>query len=217
MDGFYIQYTGTQETLDYDIDLVEKAYREHNLDPMYTIPEFHEPFNLQEKLLKRGYYSFDHTNALGIRIEEIQRTGINYGFEYRILDNRIEEISEFIAKFSKRNEDEQKIIQKINQRIIIPKKCYMLTKFKNEIIGTLLAVLVPQGYMYIGDVLVHPDYRRQRVGSSMFFKLIDEWVISKGVNKIWLQVERNNKKALNLYYKIGMRKLYNYFYMKRDQ
>ena len=71
--------------------------------------------------------------------------------------------------------------------------------------------------MYIGDVLVHPDYRRQRVGSSMFFKLIDEWVISKGVNKIWLQVERNNKKALNLYYKIGMRKLYNYFYMKRDQ
>lgn len=213
---FPVRYTGTQESLDYDIDFVEKAYNAHRLQPIFTIPEFHEPKNLTEKLLDRGYYSFDHTIALGIKIEEIQRIEINDEFEYNILDTRVEEISEFLANFSKRNEKEQKIIQKINQRIIIPKKCYMLTKYNNEIVGTLLAVLVPQGYMYIGDVFVHPDYRRQKVATSMLVKLIDKWAVAKGLKYIWLQVERNNIKALNMYFKFGMKKLYNYFYMKRD-
>lgn len=213
---FPVRYTGTQKTLDEDIDLVEKAYKAHYLQPVYTIPEFHEPKNLKSKLLKRGYYSFDHTIALGIEIDEIHRKKINVDFEYTILDSRVEEISEFLANFSKRNEKEQKIIQKINQRIIIPKKCYMLTKNNNEIVGTLLAVLVPQGYMYIGDVFVHPDYRRQRVATSMLVKLIDKWTVAKRLKYIWLQVERNNIKALNLYFKFGMKKLYNYFYMKRD-
>ena len=214
---FPVRYTGTQKTLDEVIDLVEKAYKAHYLQSVYTIPEFHEPKNLKSKLLKRGYHSFDHTIALGIMIDEIQREKINVDFEYTILDSRVEEISEFLANFSKRNEKEQKIIQKINQRIIIPKKCYMLTKHNNEIVGTLLAVLVPQGYMYIGDVFVHPDYRRQRVATSMLVKLIDKWTVAKGLKYIWLQVERNNIKALNLYFKFGMKKLYNYFYMKRDQ
>ena len=213
---FPIRYTGTQETLNNDIFLVEKAYRAHNLEPVYTMPEFHEPNNLKEKLLKQGYYSFDHTIALGIKIEEIQRLNINDDFEYNILDTRIEEISEFLARFSKRSEYEQKIIQKINQRIVIPNKCYILTKCNNEIVGTLLAVLVPQGYMYVGDVFVHPDYRKRKIATSMLIKLIDEWAIANRVNHIWLQVEKNNNKALNLYHKFGMNKLYTYFYMKRD-
>jgi ribosomal protein S18 acetylase RimI-like enzyme len=142
---------------------------------------------------------------------------VNDEFKYHILDSRIEEISEFLSKFSKRNEEEQRIIQKINQRIIIPKKCYMLTKCKNEIVGTLLAVLVPQGYMYIGDVFVHPDYRRRNIATSMLIKLIDEWAIANEVKYIWLQVEKSNFNALNLYRNFGMKKLYTYFYMKRDQ
>ena len=213
---FPIRYTGTQKTLDNDMNLVEKAYRAHNLEPVYTIPEFHEPNNLKDKLLERGYHTFDHTITLGIRIEEIQRIDINDDFEYNFLDTRIEEISKFLAKFSERKESDQLIIQEINQRIIIPQKCYMLVKSKNVIIGTLRAVLVPQGYMYIGDVFVHPDYRRQRVATSMLIKLINESSVADRAKYIWLQVEKNNVKALNLYYKFGMRKLYDYFYMKRD-
>ncbi|MBY8991848.1 MAG: GNAT family N-acetyltransferase [Candidatus Lokiarchaeota archaeon] len=214
---FPVGYTGAQKDLGSDIDLVEKAYNVHKLPPVFTIPEFHEPKNLKAKLLERGYHTYDHTSALGIKIEDLQNESINEDFEYYIFGSRNEEISGFLAKFSKRNEEEQRIIQEINQRILIPKKCYMLTKCKNVIIGTLLAVLVPQGYMYIGDVFVHPNYRRQRVASSMLVKLIDKWAIKEAVKNIWLQVEINNKKALNLYYKIAMRKLYNYFYMKRDQ
>ena len=212
---FPIQYTGTQKTLDSNIELVEKAYKAHNLEAVFTIPDFHEPKNLKEKLLKRGYKTYDHTIALGIRIDEIQTKTINNDFEYHIFNSRVKEISDFLARFSKWNEVEQNIIQEINQRIIIPKKCYMLTKYNNEVIGTLLAVLVSQGYLYIGDVFVHPDYRRQNIATSMLIRLIDEWAVANGVKCIWLQVEKVNTKALDLYHKLGMRKLYGYYYMKR--
>lgn len=91
----------------------------------------------------------------------------------------------------------------------------MLTKYNNEVIGTLLAILVPQGYLYIRDVFVHPDYRKQNIATSMLIRLIDEWAVGNGVKYIWLQVERNNFKALNLYQKFWMKKLYDYYYMKK--
>lgn len=214
---FPIQYTGTQKTLDNDIELVETAYKDHNLEPVFTIPDFHEPKNLEKKLLKKGYQPHDHTSALGIKIEDIHTKQMNKDFEYMIYKSRVKEISDFLARYSKWNEGEQSTIQEINQRIIIPKKCYMLTKCNNEVVGTLLAVLVPQGYLYIGDVFVHPDYRRQKIATTMLIKLIDKWAVVNGAKFIWLQVERNNLKALDLYYKFGMKKLYYYYYMKKDQ
>ncbi|MFX0165227.1 MAG: GNAT family N-acetyltransferase [Promethearchaeota archaeon] len=212
---FPIQYTGNQKTLVNDIKLVEKTYKAHNLKAVFTIPDFHEPKNLVEKLLKRGYQPYNHTSALGIKIKDIQSKEVNKEFEYHIFNFRIKEISDFLAKFSKWDEKDQNIIQKINQRIIIPKKCYMLTKNTNEIIGTLLAVLVPQGYLYVGDVFVHPDYRRQNIATSMLIKLLEKWAIPNEVKYIWLQVEKDNFKALNLYQKFGMKKIYDYYYMER--
>lgn len=213
---FPIRYTGTQMSIDNDLELVEKAYKAHGLKAVFTIPDFHEPKNLREKLLNRGYQAYNHTSALGIKIEDIQPKKINEDFEYFFFKTRVKEISDFLARYSKWNEDEQNIIQEINQRIIIPKKCYMLTKFNKKVIGTLLAVLVPQGYLYIGDVFIHPDYRKQHIATSMLIKLIDEWAVLHGVIFIWLQVERDNIKALNLYHKFGMKKLYDYYYMKKN-
>jgi RimJ/RimL family protein N-acetyltransferase len=213
---FPVRYTGTQKTLDKDIDIVENAYKAYGLPSIFTMHDFHEPVNLKHKLLNRGYQSYDHTTALGLKIDEIQHKEINNTFEYIISNSRMKEISEFLARFSKCNEGDQFIIQKINKRIIIPKKCYMITKQGDKVIGTLLAVLIPQGYLYIGDVFVHPDYRRQDIATSMLNRLIDKWALLNGARSIWLQVEKNNNKALNLYCKIGMIELYNYYYMKRE-
>ena len=212
---FPIRYTGTHETLDYDIDIVEKAYKAHNLTAVFTMHEFFEPENLKDKLLARGYEIYDQTSALGIEIDEIKYSKINNEFEYTLFDSRVKEISDFLIEFSKFNAEEQTIVQEINQRLIIPKKCYIITRFKNEIIGTLLAVLVPQGFLYVGDVFVHPDFRRQGVATSMLIKLKNNWVASSGAKTIWLQVEKVNTKALDLYCKLGMTKLYDYYYMKR--
>ncbi|MFX1477251.1 MAG: GNAT family N-acetyltransferase [Promethearchaeota archaeon] len=213
---FPIRYSGTQKTLTKDIKMVKTAYKAYNLPALYTMHEFHEPKNLKEELLSRGYQPVAHTNALGIKLDEIVSTSINNDFEYLLSNSRVSEISKFLSKFSRWNVEDQRIIQEINQRIIIPKKCYMLTKYQNEIIGTLLAVLVPQGYLYIGDVFVHPDYRRQKIASSMFNYLIKEWAVRNNVKTVWLQVEAENLNANKLYTKLGMKKIYSYYYMEKD-
>ncbi|MHA2009078.1 MAG: GNAT family N-acetyltransferase [Promethearchaeota archaeon] len=213
---FPINYNESQKTLNEDINIVEKAYKTYNLPPVFTMHEFYEPKNLKDKLLERGYHTYDHTHALGSPINDIQAKSLNKEFEFIISNSREQEISDFLAKFSKWNEQEQNIIQKINNRIKVPKKCYVLTKYQNEVIGTLLAVLMPQGYLYIGDVFVHPNYRRRNVATSMLVKLIHDWKASKGVKTIWLQVEDKNRIALNLYNKLGMKKLYSYYYMKKS-
>ncbi|MFX1455486.1 MAG: GNAT family N-acetyltransferase [Promethearchaeota archaeon] len=212
---FPIRYTGTNETLEKDISVVEKAYSAHGLPAVFTMHEYYEPENLKEILLSRGYQDYDHTITLGININDVQPEMKENDFEYIILHTRTKEISEFFVKFSKRNEREQDIIQQINERIIIPKKRYVIVKTDNKVVGTLFGVLVPQGFLYIGNVLVHPDLRRQGIATCMLIKLRNDWAISNGANFFWLQVEEDNTAALELYYKLGFTKLYDYYYMKR--
>lgn len=213
---FPISYTGTQKTLDADITIVEDAYKKYGLPPIFTMHEFHEPKNLKDKLLDRGYHVFDHTRTLGIEMENVQVKMNADDLKYSFHDTRVNEISAFLSMFTKRNEKEQEIIQQINYRITVPKKCYILTKHQNDVIGTLFAVLTPQRFLYVGNVLVHPDFRRQNIATNMLIKLINEWGRLKGVKVIWLQVEKNNIGALTLYEKFGMEKIYDYYYMKKE-
>ncbi|MHA2039059.1 MAG: GNAT family N-acetyltransferase, partial [Promethearchaeota archaeon] len=46
-------------------------------------------------------------------------------------------------------------------------------------------------------------------------KVKKEWATSNGVKIIWLQVEKVNTEALDLYQKLGMTKIYDYYYMKQ--
>ncbi len=212
---FPLRYTGSQKTLDEDIKIVEQAYGVYNLPPIFTMHEFHEPKNLKVKLINRGYHTFDSTNALGISLQEIKMAKINNEFNYEFHDMRVKEFSDFLARFSRRNEKEQAIIDKITKRMIIPKKLFIIARTQDEVVGSLMAVLNPQGFLYLGDVLVHPDYRRQKIATSAFLKLISEWAVPNGVNFIWLQVETENLGALTLYHHLGMKKIYSYYYMKK--
>jgi len=213
---FPLRYTGSQKTLVEDIKIVEQAYGEYNLPPIFTMHEFHEPKNLKAMLIKRGYHTFDFTNALGIEIHEIKKTNITNDFKYEFYDTRTNEFSDFLARFSGRNEKEQVIIDEIASRMIIPKKLFIVARSQDEIVGCLMAVLIPQGFLYIGDVLVHPNYRRQKLATSLFIKLMKEWAVPNGAKYVWLQVETENSGALNLYSNLGLKKIYSYYYMKRN-
>ncbi|MHA1915990.1 MAG: GNAT family N-acetyltransferase [Promethearchaeota archaeon] len=213
---FPIEYTGNKKNLKNDIDNVERAYKAHSLQPVFTIPESHNPKNLVDNLLSRGYQKYDHTRTLSIKIGELRSSVINEEFEYTFFNSRVKNFSDFLAKFSKRSAEDLVVINEVSQRTIIPKKCFIVGTKGNEVIGTLMAVLVPQGFLYVGDVFVHPDFRRQGVATSMLNKLKNEWSLSNEVKTIWLQVEKVNTNALDLYLKLGMTKLYDYFYMKMD-
>ncbi len=214
---FPLHYTGNLNELDKDITLTEKAYQSFNLSTIFTIPEFFEPSNLPDKLLKNGYQQLGCiTHTLILSIQNLRNEVVNEDFTYLIISDRRKEISSFLGKYSKRDQGSQKILDALTKRIIIPQKRFIIAQYEQKVIGTLMGILDPHGFLYIVDVLVDPDFNRRKIATSMFFKLINDWAIPNGAKNIWLQVEIENAKAMNLYTKLGFEKAYSYYYLEKQ-
>ncbi len=214
---FPLYYTGNLETLDQDINFVEKAYKYFNLPAIFTIPNFFEPNNLDIRLLEHGYQQLGCiTNTMINSVQELKNENINENFTYFFHSERLKEYSQFLAKFSNRDQEAQHVLEALYNRIIIPQKRFIIARYKKEIIGTLTGILDNLGFLYIVDVLVHPDFRRQKIATSMFFSLINNWCIPNKIKTIWLQVETENNEAINLYSKLGFKRAYSYYYLEKS-
>lgn len=211
-----INYIGNSNSIETDINMVENAYKSFNLPTIFTMHEYFEPKELDGALRNRGYVEQDRTNALLMQVQNLDLKHINNEFNYEIHSERVNEFSSLLAKFTKRDRYQQEIIKEITSRIVVPKKCFILAKWRGEPIGTLMGVLNPLNYVYIADVFVVPEFRHQKIASSMLKTMIKEWTMSNGAEKIWLQVEQKNHKAMRLYENLGMKKVYSYYYLRKD-
>ncbi|MFW9952654.1 MAG: GNAT family N-acetyltransferase [Candidatus Thorarchaeota archaeon] len=213
---FPIRYMGDPLQVEGDIQIAENAYIQYGLPCIFMMHEHFEPENLDKLLNERGYVEFDRTNALVSPLKGFRINIVNSNLEYEILNDRTDKFSDILAKHTKRDKKQQKIISHLVNRIIIPKKCFIIAKKQNEVIGTVMGVLNPQGYVYIADLFVLLDYRRSGIASSLMAKMIIDWGIPNGAKYIWLQVEKDNNPALKFYEQLGMKKAYEYYYLRKD-
>lgn len=213
---FPLNYTGDTYSLERDIKFVEKAYQAYNLPTIFTIPDYFEPKNLDVKLIEHGYQQLGCiTHTMIITVQDLRNEINNDEFSYIFHSERVNKISTFLSKFSKRDLQSQNVLDRLANRIIIPQKRYIVAEYGNKVVGTLMGILDPHGFLYLAEVLVDPDFRQQKIATSMYFKTINEWGIPKGVKKIWLQVEIENMEAMNLYTKLGFEKAYSYYYLEK--
>lgn len=208
-----INYTGNN--LDEDISIAETAYKRYNLPVRFKLADHFDPPELEGALLERGYtYSNYSLITMGCNNPVVKITQ-NQDFSYEFSENRSSEYTDFLAKYSSSLTEDQQIMTEVSQRIIIPKKCFILGKKGNTIVGSTMVILDPQGYLYIAELFVHPGFRRRKIGSSLVTKAI-EWGMSLGCTCYWLHVERDNKEGIELYEKFGFQKWYNYNYLLKN-
>ncbi|MFX0026212.1 MAG: GNAT family N-acetyltransferase [Candidatus Hermodarchaeota archaeon] len=211
-----LNYYGNKTTIHKDIEITESAYQNYNLPTIFMMHDFYKPSYLKNKLIENGYKEFDFTIGMGNHIKDILSLKVNKTIVYSFYNERTLEISDFLAENSARPEDQQIIIKEITQRIKIPKKCFIIAKIQDEIIGTLMGVLDQNGILYLADMVVDPNHRRKGIAISLLYKAIIEWALPKNVNFVWLQVEIVNKNAIDLYKKLGLKELYHYHYLKKE-
>jgi len=101
---FPTKYTGNRDSIETDIDIVEAAYKSFNLPTIFTMHEYFLPKELDKILRKREYIELDRTNALIMQVDNLDLRKINKVFNYEIYDNRINEISSLLAKFTEKDE-----------------------------------------------------------------------------------------------------------------
>ena len=211
-----VNYNGNKTSIESDVERVEAAYKSYNLPTIFTMHEYFEPKKLDEKLRERGYIKQDPTNALLMEVNDLDLREINNEINYELFNDRVDGFCSLLAKFTKRDEYQQEIIKEITSRINVQNKCFVIAKLEGKPIGTLMGVLNPQGFVYIADVLVVPEFRRQKIATSMLKTVIKEWAIPNGAKNIWLQVELENTIAMSLYRNLGMHKVYSYYYLRND-
>ena len=211
---FPLHYAGNLNEVDEDIALTEKVYKAYKLPTIFTIPEHFEPSNLVDILMKNGYQQLGCvTHTLIASTQVLRNEIINEEFTYLLVSDRREEITNFLATYSNRDQNSQEILKRLVRRIVFPQKRFIIAQYNQKIVGTLMGILDPHGFLYIADVLVSPDFRRKKIATSMFFTIINKWARQNGAKQIWLQVEIENNEAMNLYTKLGFEKAYSYYYL----
>ena len=75
---------------------------------------------------------------------------------------------------------------------------------KNEIFGFVIS-FIKNDFGYISVLSILPEYRLKGFGQLLVYKSI-EYLLGKGMDKIYIDVEKENHSAMNLYQKIGFRK-----------
>lgn len=78
-----------------------------------------------------------------------------------------------------------------------------------RIVGNASLLKAKQRYRYlVANVAVHPQYRRQGIGRELM-KTVINYIREQGGRQVWLQVEHENEKAINLYRQLGFQAVGN--------
>ena len=77
------------------------------------------------------------------------------------------------------------------------------------------SAVIENGYVYIANVIVDEKYRGKGYGRRLCETLL-ACAKKKGGHTSYLQVIQSNEIAVNLYEKLGFKKLYSYWYRKKD-
>lgn len=101
--------------------------------------------------------------------------------------------------------------QQIAHLLAHPNSVSLIAKDNHNIIGFIIGIIFFEREKLTGHILtidVYPSHRRMGIG-SMLLKQIEKIFIGKGVETCYLEAREDNVAALNLYRKLGYRKVGN--------
>lgn len=101
--------------------------------------------------------------------------------------------------------------QQIAHLLAHPNSVSLIAKDNHNIIGFVIGVIFHEREKLTGHILtidVYPSHRRMGIGSTLL-KQIEKIFIGKGVKTCYLEAREDNVAALNLYQKLGYKKVGN--------
>jgi ribosomal-protein-alanine acetyltransferase len=101
--------------------------------------------------------------------------------------------------------------QQIANLLAHPNSVSLIAKDNHNIIGFIIGVIFHEREKLAGHILtidVYPSHRRMGIGSTLL-KQIEKIFAGKGVKTCYLEAREDNVAALNLYRKLGYKKVGN--------
>ena len=197
------------------LELVEQAYRQRGLPPLYQIGPLAQPAGLDEMLERRGYKLSHQTCTQVAEIGQIiPHTGFREHFNVTITEDFDE------LWFTTYCQAEQVSPHDASGRRRILERCESLNAYALVFIGDQPVAMgwgVLSGeFVGLFSVATVPEYRRRGAASAVLHSLAD-WGHRHGASQLYLQVLEDNVAARGLYTRAGFHTLYNYHYRQAPQ
>ena len=196
------------------VEYCEQIYRRWNTPSIFKITPLCQP-ELEPLLIQRGYHIEHSTDVMVLELDDtyyIEETpSIPLKIQKHIAPAWIEGL--FQLKETT-NPIHRKIVP--SMYAAIPKDVIALSiRKKGKRIATGLGIL-DRDYIGIYAIHVAEEYRHRGYADLVVRTLLSEGM-KAGASKAYLQVVSDNTPALNLYNKIGFRKLYTYWFRVKKE
>jgi ribosomal protein S18 acetylase RimI-like enzyme len=191
------------------IDEVERRYRAQGLRPCFKLTAAAEPANLDRRLERRGYRAEGHSLVL---IAEAAKVAPPHAPKIAItLEDRPTWAWLDACWPAAHYAGERSARQAIAERVRLP-HAFGLARFGSAIGGAALAV-ADRGWVGLTAVHTLPEQRRRGVAQDLL-RALAGWATEQGIERFYLQVERDNAPARRLYAGLGFSEAYRYHYRR---
>jgi ribosomal protein S18 acetylase RimI-like enzyme len=194
------------------IDEAERRYRAHGLRPCFKLTAAAEPADLDCRLERRNYRAEGH--SLVLMVADARRVALPPSPQTAIaiaLDDRPTPAWLDACWPPASYADERSARRDIVARVGLP-RTFGLARIGAAAGGAALAV-ADRGWVGLTAVHTLPEQRRRGVAQSLL-RALAGWAIEQGIERLYLQVERDNSPARNLYGALGFTEAYRYHYRR---
>jgi ribosomal protein S18 acetylase RimI-like enzyme len=198
--------TGDPDAL---IGEVERRYRAQSLCPCFKLTEAAKPADLDGRLEHRGYRREGHSLVL---IAEARTIVPPHARQVAVaLDDRPSRVWLDACWPAEQYAAERSARQAVVERLRLP-RAFGLARLGTTVGGAALAV-ADRGWVGLTAVHTLPRQRRRGVAQSLI-RALARWATERGIERLYLQVERDNAPARKLYAGLGFTEAYAYHYRR---
>jgi len=197
------------------LDLAEKVavcenlYAERDLRPIFRLPAFCAPPELDHLLEARGYARIDTTL---VQILDLARATIPppaLSLEHQPLDAWLDTYYRVSSTAQEKRPRHRQILQ-----AILPQRCLVALIDGGEPVACGVGVL-ERGYLGFFNIVTAPRFRNRGHATQLMAGIL-RWGQMCGGSLAYLQVMEENGAARRLYAKAGFREVYRYWYRVRE-
>ncbi len=204
------------EEVNTKIRTCETVFKQLNKKTVFKLTPNSLPKELDKILENKGYTENARTCIMTMPLN-----GIVFHDDIKLQDINIvirkdfssEWLNQF-CKLSNKSDTHKDSLHRTLQKII-PQQLYITLLYKDEVIGCGMSV-IESGYVGIYNIVIDNKHRNNGYGRFIMDTLLAE-SIKQGATHTYLQVEAENKYAVQLYRRIGYTVLYEYWYRIQEK
>ena len=190
------------------VEYCEKCYAKQGLPTLFKLTEYDT--ELSDYLKKRGYEVVTPTDVMILDLEE---NGPEADVSECVFAEKPQEWLQPYFDFEKQTDPvKQDLFRRIQERVLVDTVYCTVTE--NGKPAACASTASEQGYALLHNVVVDPEQRGKGLGEKLCRAILAK-AKEDGARYAYLQVVQGNNIALNLYHKLGFKKVYTYWYMKK--